>query len=166
VQQGLSTPLDRKNNDWADELADEGNTAHESGLFEYARFCQRRHDIYQALLLGLYTHIASCMKFEADARATEKPCKKDFLAGSPPPGIAPELPPLADPNSVRKLVLRVPGPSLLTAGTDNIQQMWAFLSILCVAPTDAATGTTPEQGTSWLELLIFFELLGAPSPEK
>ena len=116
-------------------------------LHNYANFFHLKDTIYFKALQSLYQHIGACM-----ALATEKK-GGGIIAQSDSPGLVPSLSLGANPSFARGLSPRLPPPTLLCTEYDNFQQVWVYVNWLFVQPQGH------QQGTSWLELSILFELL-------
>ena len=174
---GHATPLDVQNNvisaedawgnDLADQYANKGKQVHQPNLHTYAQFFATKHTLFFKALQALYQYIGACMALDSELRSHVIVEDSDPLLGQHP-GKIPSLPSGAYQPLTKGISPRVPAPTLLSSSSKNFEQIWVFISWLLVQPLPSPPVSKDgpmvpqgnQQGTSWLELLILFELLG------
>ena len=161
VEVGITTSRDRLCNDASDLVADKGVEAHASGLAALAHVYAFRRQVHLQLLKqvqALNVCVFHCAKEQREA-ALKAAKLLDAQSGM----ICPFMPPGPSAHTARNLLPRWPSKSCVTSDHSFFMQCWHFLRAIKFAPAGASAttpGHTCTQGTSWVELLCAFELMG------
>ena len=159
VEKGITTSRDRAFNDQSDLLADKGVASHALGLSSLARVYAFRRAVHLELIFRMQRHTAEVFKAEKAFRDAEANAKRAEGADL----ICPCLPALPTRSAARRIFPRWPSLSCMPADPRLFMQCWFFLKRIQFAPCGCPAGTpglTCTQGSSWLELLCAFELMG------
>jgi len=161
VARGIITAQDRQGNHHADRAADEGVSMHSKPIVALAHAYKHRLHIYQVLLTIIHDHTLLMLRLDKERR--EQTSLADRLAQNVKPNY------MFIAKSLDYHDKRYPGINLSMAsphiyGTLNLQHpflhVWAFLSQLKFQLCENG-----QQGTSWLELFVYFELRGGLSDD-
>jgi len=172
---GIISIKDRRVNGLADTLAGKGSNTYPWNMAKFSIVCAFRAQILATIVHSIHTHIIKVFAWDKEDRRI-----RSFVQGGssdsvgdavlPPtrPSRAPSLPPNPISPAPRQLNLRIPPLVLMGHAPDAFKQVWVFLKNLLFQSLteESATPHLPAQGTSWIELLCAFEILGGRLPES
>jgi ribonuclease HI len=156
VDSGRISLRDMSMNNVADQLADLGVRSDSFGLASLGTLYVFRLQIYAKVLKAIHEHIIAVHRSEKDRRDK---AKQNSWTISPRLGlIRPVLPFSPQLAHTRQIQIRLIGSHGIPNDSYLYWNICAFLSALHFAPLQGKGEFVLEQGTSWIEMLVLFEL--------
>ena len=160
IAAGIISFEDHLGNSIADQLADDGVDKHPEGLDALGSMYAYRRHVYLHMLYHIHNYIVSVFfMFQARDKSNNK---TDSLLGKSTKGVLPIIPNSGDTNCCRQPRPWWPRDGMIPKNSFLFLQIWHFVNSIRITPRrnlDSVTGQC-EQGTSWIELFCFFEILG------
>ena len=160
VLDGIITEHNMFMNHTADGLADNGVGSYTSNLQPLAQvYCYRQH-IYARIIVAIQQFIVSVHLFSKERRESKN--KEMWILNNQSHSFTAQLPSYSTYTYTRTVKVHALPSSCIADNTTRFLQCCDFLSRLRFAPLRGKSGdmNLPEQGTSWIELFILYELMG------